>query len=797
VDYNFEEIERKWQKHWKDTGTFAAVDFDETKPKYYANWEFPYPSAEGLHVGHPRGTIAIDVIARMKRQQGYNVLHSIGWDAFGLPSERYALKVGEKPQNTTIRCADNYKRQISAMGISYDWDREIFTTDPSYYKWTQWLFLQFYKHGLAYKQKAEINFCPDCKIGLANEEVVDNRCERCGAEVEKQEKNQWMLKITAYAERLLEGLEDFEAPEYVKLSQKNWIGKSKGVEFSFESELPVDFKVFTTRPDTIYGTTFIVIAPEAKAINKLKPYINNWDEVSEYVEQSKQKSELERKQNAKEKTGVELKGVKVINPFTKKPVKVFVGDFVIASYGTGIVMATPAHDERDYAFAKKYDIEIVQVVKGNNNEPLPYCEKEGTLVNSGEYTGLTVEKAIEKIVDYMQAQGFGEAKTNYALRDWVFSRQRYWGEPIPLVNCNECGWVPVADKDLPVTLPETKDYMPTEKGESPLAKVTDWVNTTCPKCGKSAKRETDVMPNWAGSSWYFLRYIDPHNSEEFANYDKLKYWLPLDIYDGGQEHITLHVLYSRFWNNFFYDIGLSPVREYFKRKTVHGYILGENGEKMSKSKGNVINPDECIKEFGADAFRVYEMFIGAFNQTSFWSDKGLKGVKKFLDKVWLMQELINENLSEEVEVSLNDTIKKVTQDTEATKFNTAVAAMMTFVNTVYEHKTVTKEQFLKLIVLLSPYAPHLAEEINEKYKVVDGSMQYAPWPKVSEFTRKTVEIMVQKNSKNLVKANVPADASKEEVLEIIKTNEKVAPLMQNIVKVIYIKNRLVNLIVKG
>jgi leucyl-tRNA synthetase len=797
MSYNFKKIEEKWQKYWEDNKTFKAIDFDENKPKYYANWEFPYPSAEGLHVGHPRGTIAVDVIARMKRQQGHNVLHCMGWDAFGLPSERYAIKTGEQPQVSTVRCANNYKRQINSMGISYDWSREINTTDPAYYKWTQWLFLQFFKHDLAYKQTTEINFCPDCKIGLANEEVIDGKCERCGSEAEKRERSQWMLRITAYADRLLEGLKDFDAPEFVKASQENWIGRSQGVEFSFESKLPVDFRVYTTRPDTIYGTTFIVVAPEAKIIKQLESYIENKEEVNTYVEASKQKSELERKQGTKEKTGVELKGVTAINPFTKKEIKVFVGDFVIASYGTGIVMATPAHDDRDYDFAKKYGVEVIHVIKGPNNEELPYCEKEGILINSGEYTGLSVTEAIEAITGYMEKEGFGESKVNYSLRDWVFSRQRYWGEPIPLVNCEKCGWVEVPESELPLRLPKVDDYLPTDTGESPLAKVENWVNTTCPTCGGHAKRETDIMPNWAGSSWYFLRYIDPHNTEEFANFEKLKYWLPLDIYDGGQEHITLHVLYSRFWNNFFYDIGLSPVKEYFKRKTVHGYILGENGEKMSKSKGNVINPDECIEEFGSDAFRVYEMFIGAFNQTSFWSDKGLKGVKKFLDRVFGMQELFNDELNEAVEIALNEAIKKVTYDTEATKFNTAIASMMAFTNVVYENKTVTKKQYFKLLTLLSPYAPHMTEELNETYSIVKGSMQFAPWPKVSDFIQKTIEIMVQKNSKNQRTVVVPIDATEEEVLELVKQNERLATLSENAFKVIYIKNRLINLIVKG
>ncbi|NLA83295.1 MAG: leucine--tRNA ligase, partial [Clostridiales bacterium] len=718
-DYNPQEIEKKWQRIWEEEGAFCAGD-DMTKPKYYALIEFPYPSGQGLHVGHPRPYTALDIVARKRRMQGYNVLFPIGWDAFGLPTENYAIQNKIHPRIVTERNIAHFKKQLKSLGFSFDWSREVNTTDPEYYKWTQWIFLKLFEKGLAYKKEASINWCTSCKVGLANEEVVNGTCERCHSEVVRKVKNQWMLKITEYAERLLNDLDEVDFIERVKIQQRNWIGRSTGAEVDFEVDGGSMLRVFTTRPDTLFGATYMVIAPEHPLLEEQKDLITNMDELLAYREQANKKSDFERTELAKEKTGVEIKGIKAVNPANNKKIPIFVSDYVLMTYGTGAIMAVPGHDTRDWEFAKAFNLPIVEVVAGGNIEEEAYTDIEkGVLVNSGFLNGMQVSEAIDAMIKWLEEKGIGRAKVNYKLRDWVFSRQRYWGEPIPLVDCPSCGWVPIPESELPLLLPEIESYEPTDTGESPLANITEWVNTTCPKCGGPAKMETDTMPQWAGSSWYFLRYVDPHNKEAFADRNKLEYWLPVDWYNGGMEHTTLHLLYSRFWHKFLYDIGAVPTPEPYKKRTSHGMILGENNEKMSKSRGNVINPDDIVEEYGADTLRLYEMFIGDFERSVPWSTNGVKGCRRFLDRVWRLQELLTdeEKISPQFEAAIHKTIKKVSEDYENLKYNTAIAAMMSLVNDFYSSGRVSKGDMKILLILLNPVAPHITEEL---WSVIDS-----------------------------------------------------------------------------
>ncbi|MDY3764686.1 MAG: leucine--tRNA ligase, partial [Candidatus Ventricola sp.] len=715
--YNPEEIELKWQKNWDEAHCFEAKS-DKSKPKFYGLIEFPYPSGAGLHVGHPRSNTAMDIIARKRRMEGYNVLYPIGWDAFGLPTENYAIKNHVHPAGVTQKNIDHFREQLKRIGFSFDWSREVNTTDPNYFKWTQWIFLQLYKHGLAYKSEMPVNWCPSCKCGLANEEVVAGKCERCGAEVIRRVKSQWMLKITKYAQKLLDGLDDVDFIEKVKVQQRNWIGRSEGAEVDFKiADSDMKLRVYTTRPDTLFGATYMVVAPEHAAVDALKDRITNWDDVIAYREAAARKSEFERTELAKDKTGVELKGIRAINPVNGKDIPIFISDYVLVTYGTGAIMAVPAHDTRDWDFAKKFNLPIIEVVAGGEDvQKEAYTDvAEGVLCNSGFLNGLSVAEAKKSITQWLTENGVGEKKVNYKLRDWVFSRQRYWGEPIPLVNCPKCGWVPVPEEELPLVLPQVDSYELTDDGESPLSKMTDWVNTKCPKCGCDAKRETDTMPQWAGSSWYFLRYMDPHNDHEPVSHEAEQYWGPVDWYNGGMEHTTLHLLYSRFWNLFLYDIGAIPNKEPYQKRTSHGMILGANGEKMSKSRGNVINPDETIAEIGADAFRLYEMFMGAFDQAIPWSTEGARGCRRFLERVWRLQEMLidEEGVRKEMEVPVNAMIKKVSEDYERMKFNTAIAAMMAFVNDVYTNGKITRGELKALCLCLNPVAPHITEEMWE------------------------------------------------------------------------------------
>lgn len=798
--YNPKVIEKKWQKIWDEEKAFAATD-DYSKPKFYALVEFPYPSGQGLHVGHPRPYTALDIVARKRRMQGYNVLYPMGWDAFGLPTENYAIKNKIHPKTVTENNVKRFKEQLHSLGYSFDWDREVNTTDPEYYHWTQWIFLKLFNAGLAYKKEMPINWCTSCKVGLANEEVVNGVCERCGSEVVRKVKSQWMLKITEYAEKLIEGLDEVDYIEKVKVSQKNWIGRSQGAEVDFRlKDKEEKLTVYTTRPDTLFGATYMVVSPEHPLIDRYKDEITNWKEIEAYREMASKKSDFERTELAKEKTGVVLEGIKAVNPVNNKEIPVWISDYVLMSYGTGAIMAVPAHDERDWEFAKKFNLPIIEVVAGgeNVNEAAFTDVATGKLVNSEFLNGLEVKDAKEKIIEYLKEKGIGHSKVNYKLRDWVFSRQRYWGEPIPIVSCEKCGFVPLSEKDLPLLLPEVDSYMPTDDGESPIAAMTEWVNTTCPCCGAPAKRETDTMPQWAGSSWYFLRYTDPKNKQALASPEALKYWLPVDWYNGGMEHTTLHLLYSRFWHRFLYDNGVVPTKEPYQKRTSHGMILGENGEKMSKSRGNVVNPDDIVKEFGADTLRTYEMFIGAFDLSASWSQEGVKGCRRFLDRVWKLQDIMidDESYSKEMETRLHQTIKKVSFDFENLKFNTAIAAMMSLINDFYKAGKVTRGEFKTLLTLLNPVAPHMTEELWETLGY-GGRLFEASWPEYDEAktVEATVEIAVQINGKTKVTMSIDKDMAKEEVIP--KAKEALGDKLKGqVVKEIYVPGRIVNIVVK-
>lgn len=800
--YNFKAIEKKWQDKWEETGAFHA-ETNSKKPKYYTMIEFPYPSGAGLHVGHPRSYTALDIIARKRRMEGYNVLYPIGWDAFGLPTENFAIKNKVHPKIVTAKNIANFTRQLKMLGFSFDWSREINTTDPSYYKWTQWIFLQLFKHGLAYKQEMPINWCTGCKVGLSNEEVVNGVCERCGSEVVQKRKSQWMLKITEYAQRLIDDLDDVNYLEKIKTQQKNWIGRSEGAEVKFKLSTGDEMIVYTTRADTLFGATYTVMSPEHPLIEKMKDSITNYDEVLAYKTEAAKKSEFERTELAKEKTGVKLEGIYAVNPANGAKLPVFISDYVLVTYGTGAIMAVPAHDSRDWDFAKKFNLPIIEVVSGGKNvQEEAYTDVyKGNMVNSEFLNGLPVKEAIPTMIEWLEKQGLGKRKVNFKLRDWVFSRQRYWGEPIPLVHCDKCGWVPIPESELPLELPEIETFEPGANGESPLAKAYDWIETTCPCCGGKAQRETDTMPQWAGSSWYFLRYMDPHNDEALASKEALEYWSPVDWYNGGMEHTTLHLLYSRFWHKFLYDIGVVPTKEPYMKRTSHGMILGENNEKMSKSRGNVVNPDEVVEEFGADAFRTYEMFIGAFDQSTPWSQQGLKGCYKFLERVWNLQSIVNdeEGYSVDLEKNINKAIKKVGEDFERMKFNTAIATMMSLVNDFSKKGSVTKGEYKTLITLLNPVAPHMTEELWLTYG--NGELlSLQPWPKYDE--GKTVddeiEIVVQINGKIKDKLMIPAGLDKDGTQEAAMNTEKIKGLIEgkNVVKVIAVPGKLVNIVVK-
>ena len=804
--YNPKEIEQKWQKIWDDEKAFAASD-DYSKPKYYALVEFPYPSGQGLHVGHPRPYTALDIVARKRRMEGYNVLYPMGWDAFGLPTENYAIKNHIHPKIVTKNNVHRFKEQLHSLGYSFDWDREINTTDPEYYKWTQWIFLKLFKAGLAYKAEMPINWCTSCKVGLANEEVVNGHCERCGAEVIRKVKSQWMLKITEYADKLLEGLDHVDYIERVKVSQKNWIGRSTGAEVDFPIAGKEDkLRIYTTRPDTLFGVTYMVISPEHPYIEKFASEIKNLDEVKAYQEQAARKSDFERSELAKEKTGVKIDGLTAVNPVNGKEIPIWVSDYVLMSYGTGAIMAVPAHDERDWEFAKKFNMPIIQVVESSEgpvdvNEAAFVDVATGKLVNSGFLNGMEVAEAKKAIIEYLEKENIGTQKTNYKLRDWVFSRQRYWGEPIPIVHCDKCGYVPLPEDQLPLELPDVESYMPTDNGESPLAAMRSWVETTCPCCGGPAERETDTMPQWAGSSWYFLRYTDPHNTEALASPEALKYWMPVDWYNGGMEHTTLHLLYSRFWHRFLYDEKVVPCPEPYQKRTSHGMILGENGEKMSKSRGNVVNPDDIVNEFGADTLRTYEMFIGAFELSAAWSNEGVKGCRRFLERVWKLQEIVTDEAgySKELETRMHQTIKKVSSDFETLKYNTAIAAMMSLINDFYKAGKVTRDEFKTLLILLNPVAPHMTEEL---WQIMNygGRLYQTSWPTYEEAktVESEVEIAVQVNGKVRGKLSMPADVAKDAAVAAAKADEKICAAIggKTILKEIYVPGKLVNLVVK-
>ena len=798
--YNHRAIEQKWQKIWDDEKAFAATD-DYSKPKYYALVEFPYPSGQGLHVGHPRPYTALDIVARKRRMQGYNVLYPMGWDAFGLPTENYAIKNKIHPRIVTENNVKHFKQQLHSLGYSFDWDREINTTDPQYYKWTQWIFLKLFKEGLAYKSEMPINWCTSCKVGLANEEVVNGVCERCGSPVVRKVKSQWMLKITDYAEKLLEGLEDVDYIERVKVSQKNWIGKSQGAEVEFQvAGKEEKLTVYTTRPYTLFGATYMEVAPEHPMLDKYKEDIKNWDAIQDYREQAAKKSDFERSELAKEKTGVAIDGLSAINPVNEKEIPIWVSDYVLMSYGTGAIMAVPAHDTRDWEFAKKFDLPIIELVAGGENvQEEAYTDvASGKLINSGFLDGLEVAEAKKKMIAFLEEKGIGKSKTNFKLRDWVFSRQRYWGEPIPIVKCEKCGYVPLPESELPLELPDVDSYMPTDNGESPLAAMTDWVNTTCPCCGGPAQRETDTMPQWAGSSWYFLRYTDPKNTEALASKEALKYWLPVDWYNGGMEHTTLHLLYSRFWHRFLYDQGVVPTKEPYQKRTSHGMILGENGEKMSKSRGNVVNPDDIVMDYGADTLRTYEMFIGAFDLSASWSENGVKGCRRFLDRVWKLQEILvdgNEYRSA-FETKMHQTIQKVSSDFENLKYNTAIAAMMSLLNDFYKEGSINRAEFKTFLILLNPVAPHITEEIWENCGY-EGRVYAQTWPEFDEAktVEDTIELPVQINGKTRAVVTLPADVDKDTAIAAGK--ELIADkLTGTIVKEIYVPGRIINIVQK-
>ena len=797
--YNFKEIEKKWQEKWDKEGTFNAKD-DYTMKKWYGLIEFPYPSGQGLHVGHPRSYTALDIIARKRRLQGYNVLFPIGFDAFGLPAENYAIKTNVHPKITTAQNIAHFTEQLKSLGFSFDWSRKIDTTDPEYYKWTQWIFIQLYKHGLAYKTTMPINFCTGCKVGLANEEVVNGVCERCGSPVVQKEKSEWMLKITDYAQKLIDDLDDVDFLEKIKVQQKNWIGRSEGAEVNFKiANMDKNLTVYTTRPDTLFGATYMVISPEHPILKELEDKIENLDEVQEYQKQASLKSAFERSELNKEKTGVEIKGITAINPLTNKEIPIWISDYVLITYGTGAIMAVPAHDTRDYEFAKKFNLPIVQVVDGENVDLSKEAFTDvatGKLINSDFLNGLEVKDAKKTVIEYLEKNKIGTKKVNYKLRDWVFSRQRYWGEPIPMVYCD---WVPLDEKDLPLRLPEVEEFTPGENGESPLAKQTDWINTTCPHCGKPAKRETDTMPQWAGSSWYFLRYMDPHNDKELASKEALEYWSPVDWYNGGMEHTTLHLLYSRFWHKFLYDIGVVPTKEPYQKRTSHGMILGTNGEKMSKSKGNVINPDDIVNEFGADTFRVYEMFMGPFDQVAAWSMESIRGCGKFLDRVWNMQNMLvdGDTYSKEAEKMMHKAIKKVSQDIEDMKFNTSISTFMTIVNEFYKIGKINKAEFKTFLTLLNPFAPHITEELN-KISGFEADISTYAWPDYDE--SKTVDdeitLPIQFNGKLKATITISVDEDESSVKEKVHNAIDSKLDGKNIIKEIYVKNKIYNIVVK-
>ena len=801
--YNPSEIEPKWQKKWEEAGVFHASNTSD-KPKYYALIEFPYPSGQGLHVGHPRPYTALDVVSRKRRMEGYNVLYPIGWDAFGLPAENYAIKNHVHPEEITKKNIARFKQQIQSLGISFDWSREISTIDPKYYKWTQWIFLQLFKNGLAYKKEMSVNWCTSCKCVLANEEVVNGVCERCGSEVIHKVKSQWMLKITAYAQRLIDDLDLVDYPDRVKTQQKNWIGRSEGAEVDFNTTAGDKLTVYTTRPDTLYGATYMVVSPEHPFIEKWADKLQNLDAVRAYQAEAAKKSDFERTEVAKDKTGVRLEGVEAINPLTGTTIPIFISDYVLVSYGTGAIMAVPAHDTRDWEFAKKFDLPIIEVVKGGDvqKEAFTDCDT-GIMVNSGILDGMTVEEAKVRIKDYLEETGIGHRKVNNKLRDWVFARQRYWGEPIPIVHCEKCGYVPIDESELPLVLPQVDSYEPTDNGESPLSKMTDWVNTTCPKCGGKAMRETDTMPQWAGSSWYFLRYMDPHNDESFASKEALNYWHQVDWYNGGMEHTTLHLLYSRFWHKFLYDIGQVPTAEPYAKRTSHGMILGENGEKMSKSRGNVVNPDDVIYEFGADTLRLYEMFIGDFEKAAPWSNAGIKGCRRFIERYWNLQSILvdGEAIRPEMENSFHKAIKKVSYDIENLKFNTAIASLMALMNVIAEKGSINKAELSVFTMLLNPFAPHVTEEVWSEMKLGEGMVTEQPWPKYDESKCKddVIEIVVQVNGKVRARLCVAADIQKDDAIALAKAEDRIAAEIngKNVVKEIYVPGKLVNIVVKG
>ncbi len=809
MSYNFKEVEKKWQDKWDKEGTFQAKQDFKNPKKWYGLIEFPYPSGQGLHVGHPRSYTALDIIARKKRMDGYNVLYPIGFDAFGLPAENYAIKNHVHPKITTENNINHFREQLKSLGFSFDWSREVNTTDPDYYKWTQWIFIQLYKKGLAYKATMPINFCTGCKVGLANEEVVNGVCERCGSPVVQKEKSQWMLKITEYAQRLIDDLDDIDFLEKIKAQQKNWIGRSEGAEVNFKIDGTDDsLIIYTTRPDTIFGATYMVIAPEHKMIEKQADKITNLAEIKAYQKKAALKSDFERAELNKEKTGVEIQGLKAVNSLTGEKIPIWVSDYVLITYGTGAIMAVPAHDDRDFAFAKKFGLPMKQVIEPKNASVKIDLEKEaftdvedGVAVNSDFINGLPVKEAIAKVIEYLEANKIGTKKVNYKLRDWVFSRQRYWGEPIPMVYCETCGWVPIPEEELPLKLPDIEDYEPSENGESPLAKQLDWIQMKCPHCGKLAKRETDTMPQWAGSSWYFLRYMDPHNEKELASKEALEYWSPIDWYNGGMEHTTLHLLYSRFWHKFLYDIGVVPTKEPYQKRTSHGMILGTNGEKMSKSKGNVINPDDIVEEFGADTFRVYEMFMGPFDQVAAWSMESIRGCGKFLDRVWNLKDMLvdDENYLPEHEKMMHKAIKKVSNDIEEMKFNTAIATFMTMVNEFYKDKKLSKGEYKTFLQLLNPFAPHMTEELFEEIGE-SKTIAQTPWPTYDE--AKTIddeiEIPIQINGKLKTTITIPKDLAEGEIRKKVHENEVVCKNIENktIVKEIYVNGKIYNIVIK-
>lgn len=801
IEYNPKEIEKKWQQIWENEGTFYASS-DKSKPKYYALIEFPYPSGQGLHVGHPRPYTALDIVSRKRRLQGYNVLYPIGWDAFGLPTENYAIKNKIHPKKVTEKNIARFKSQLKSLGLSFDWSREINTTDPNYYKWTQWIFLKLFEKGLAYKKVSSINWCTDCKVGLANEEVVNGVCERCGSEVIRKEKNQWMLKITEYAERLIKDLDLVDYIERVKIQQKNWIGRSEGMEVDFKISESYSLRVYTTRPDTLFGATYMVVSPEHPMLDTFSNKIKNLAAVSEYKEFASKKSDFERTELVKEKTGVQIEGLTAVNPVTGTDIPIWVSDYVLMSYGTGAIMAVPGHDTRDWEFAKKFSLSIVEVVSGGKIEEEAFTDNEnGAMVNSGFLDGLGVKYAKKKISDWLEEKGLGKRKTNFKLRDWVFSRQRYWGEPIPLVYCETCGWVPIDESELPLLLPEVESYEPTDNGESPLANIHDWINTKCPKCGGKGKRETDTMPQWAGSSWYFLRYTDTENFEALASRENLDYWLPIDWYNGGMEHTTLHLLYSRFWHKFLFDYGVVPTPEPYQKRTSHGMIMGENNEKMSKSRGNVVNPDEIVEEFGADTLRLYEMFIGDFEKSVPWSQNGVKGCRRFLDRIWRLQSMLvgGDTYSNDLEIAMNKTIKKVSEDFENLKFNTAIATMMALVNDFYSKGSVNKAEFTTFLILLNPVAPHATEELWDKLKL-GGMLNKQIWPKWDEAktVEEQIEIAIQINGKIRDKILLPSGLNKEQTESKALENDQVKALIENktVVKFIGVPGKLVNIVIK-